>query len=67
MTNSWRECMIYQPSIRSSQNQATELVEAYNRELSNDGWQIIETKQISGRSVYAPQDHGERVQIFEEP
>lgn len=60
-------CETAHPVVRPSQDQVIELVEEYNKELSKDGWRIIEVKQISGRPIFAPQANGQCVQVFDEP
>lgn len=60
-------CETVHPIVRSNTDDARGLVAAYNRELSPDGWTIVEAKQISGNPVFAPQKLGARVQVFAEP
>lgn len=60
-------CETVHPAVRPAAEEAREIVSAYNRELRPDGWHLVESKQISGRPVYAPQKLGARVEIFEEP
>ena len=55
------------PVARPDPDEALELVAVYNRELSADGWSLVEAKQISGRPVFAPQQIGRRAEVFEEP
>jgi hypothetical protein len=60
-------CETVHPVVRLEVEDVTTLIEAYNQELAADGWSLVETKQISGRPVFAPQRIGQRVQVFEEP
>jgi hypothetical protein len=60
-------CETVHPVVRPDSETARELVTAYNSELAKDGWSLIETKQISGRPVFAPQKFGQRAQVFDEP
>jgi hypothetical protein len=60
-------CETIHPVVRPTVEEARKLAEAYNRELAADGWAIVETKQISGRPVFAPQKGGSRVEVFKEP
>jgi hypothetical protein len=60
-------CETIHPVVRPDTEQARELAKAYNKELSIDGWQLVEAKQISGKPVFAPMKLGARAEIFEEP
>lgn len=60
-------CETVHPAVRPTAETAREIVSAYNKELRTDGWQLVETKHISGRPVYAPQKFDGRAEIFDEP
>lgn len=60
-------CETVHPVVRPDVEEARNIVAAYNRELTADGWSLVEAKQISGRPVFAPQKIGQRAQVFEEP
>ena len=45
-------CETVHPVVRTDGNEAKTLVEAFNKELAGDGWQIVEVKQISSRPVF---------------
>lgn len=60
-------CETVHPVVRPDSDAARGLVTAYNDELAQDGWSLVEAKQISGRPVFAPQKVGQRAQVFEEP
>jgi hypothetical protein len=40
------------PAVRTSVNEARELVDTFNQQLAADGWALVETKQISGRPIF---------------
>ena len=46
---------------------AREMVHEYNIILKNDGWEIFERANISGRPVFGARKIGEIVTVFEEP
>lgn len=60
-------CETVHPVVRPDTQEAYELVTSYNNELSSDGWQLIEARQLSGKPVFVPQKIGDRTKIFEEP
>ena len=60
-------CETLHPVVRPHTEQARQLADAYNKELCADGWQVIETSEISGKPVFWPQEIGTRVEMFEEP
>jgi hypothetical protein len=60
-------CETVHPVVRPDPDDARTLVATYNRELAADGWNIVETKQISGRPVFAPEKFGYRAEVFTEP
>lgn len=60
-------CETVHPVVRQSMEEAGQLVQAYNQELKNDGWEILETKKISGKPVFEARKIGLRVVVFEEP
>jgi hypothetical protein len=46
-------CETVHPVIQKIDDEARALVDFYNRELAKDGWQLVKTKQISGRPVFS--------------
>lgn len=59
-------CETVHPVVRPDQEEAREIVEAYNRALAADGWSLVEVGQISSVPVFGPQKVG-RTAVFEEP
>lgn len=55
------------PVVRPDEEEASEMVAAYNRELEADGWRLIEGKQISGRAVFVAEKQGARAKVFDAP
>src|SRR6476660_710689 len=45
-------CETAHPIVRPETETALKLVEAYNAELRNDGWSIVEVKKISSKPVF---------------
>ena len=60
-------CEMVHPVVRPVAAQASIIVDIYNSELRRDGWQISESRQISGRPVFAAGRIGSRTEIFEDP
>jgi hypothetical protein len=60
-------CETVHPVVRPDTEEVDQIVTTYNKELAADGWMLVESRQISGKPVYAPQKAGQRVQVFEEP
>jgi hypothetical protein len=60
-------CEALHPVVRPTPDDARELAGGFNKELAADGWQIVETKKISGKPVFGARETGNRVEIFEEP
>ncbi len=60
-------CETVHPVVRPDSDAARELVAVYNKELAEDGWSLVEARQISGKPVYAAQKVGDRAQVFDEP
>lgn len=60
-------CETVHPVVRHDSDEAKALVEAFNEALANDGWEIVEVKQISGKPVFGARKAGARVEVFEEP
>jgi hypothetical protein len=60
-------CETVHPVVRPDPESAREVVGAYNRELSADGWTLVEAKYMSGKPIFAPQRIGGRLEVFEEP
>jgi len=60
-------CETVHPVVRPDAVEARDMAEAYSKELSADGWQIIEGRQISEHPIFvAGRIHG-RTDVFEEP
>lgn len=60
-------CETVHPVVRPDSDVARELVAAYNQQLAVDGWLLVESKQISGKPVFAAHKGGQRTEVFEEP
>lgn len=60
-------CETVHPVVRPDIETAREMVHEYNVNLKNDGWEIFEKANISGRPVFGARKIGERVTVFEEP
>lgn len=60
-------CETVHPVVRPDTEEARELVRAYNQALSQDGWELVEVQEISGKPVFAAREIGTRAEIFEEP
>lgn len=60
-------CETAHPVVRPAADEARRLVEIYNVELNNDGWEIFEQKKMSGKPLFAPRKLGTHITIFEEP
>jgi len=60
-------CETVHPVVRSDSSEADELVKAYNYHLEIDGWNLVESSQISGRPTFSAQRLAERLQLFDEP
>lgn len=60
-------CETVHPLVRPDSDAARALAEQLNSELRKDGWELFESKQLSGRPVYGARKLGGRVEIFEEP
>ncbi len=60
-------CEMVHPVVRPDIDEARALVEAFNRELANDGWEIVEVKRVSGMPVFGARRADARVEVFEEP
>lgn len=54
------------PIVRPYPDDARTLVEAYNKELVADSWELSVVKEVSGKPIFAPHKIG-RISIFEEP
>jgi len=54
------------PIVRPDEDEARELVDAYNQALAADGCRLVEAKSISGRPIFEPRS-ANRVVVFEEP
>lgn len=60
-------CETVRPAVRPDVEEARDLADAYNNELSSDGWSLVEGKHIAGKPVFVPQKLGQRMQILPEP
>ena len=60
-------CETIHPVVRPDSHEARRLASAYNKHLASDGWQLVETNQISGRPVFRPQKGDLREDVFPEP
>lgn len=60
-------CETVHPVVRPDSEQARVLVAGFNEHLVNDGWELYERRQISGRPVFGARQTGGRVEVFEEP
>jgi AbiJ N-terminal domain 3 len=60
-------CETVHPVVRPDADDARGLVAELNRMLANDGWELVEHKQISGRPVFAAHQIGGRIDVFDEP
>jgi hypothetical protein len=58
-------CETVHPAVRPDASSARALAAAYNAELAADGYSLVETKQISGRPVFAAQKSDHRLEVFE--
>lgn len=54
-------CETVHPEVRPDAATARKLAAEYNRELANDGYALVEIKQISGRPVFASERAGHEV------
>jgi hypothetical protein len=55
------------PVVRPDPSEANALAEVYNQELTADGWELAEVKEISGKPVFGARKKGARVAVFNEP
>ncbi len=60
-------CETVHPVVRPDVEEARDLADAYNNELSSDGWSLVKGKHIAGKPVFVPQKLGQRMQILPEP
>lgn len=60
-------CETVHPVVRPDEETAREMVEKYNAHLKNDGWELFEKAEISGRPVFGARKVGARISIIEEP
>ena len=60
-------CETVHPVVRPDTAQALALVAQYNGALAADGWQLLESSQISGKPVFAPGKGGARSEVFSAP
>lgn len=55
------------PVVRSDPEEARQLAEKFNSCLKNDGWELYEKAQLSGKPVFGAREIGKRVEVFQEP
>ncbi len=55
------------PVVRSDPSEVTKLVDAFNKHLKNDGWELFQKSEISGRAIFGAREIAKRVEIFDEP
>ena len=60
-------CESVHPVVRPEIKEVREIVDYYNSQLRNDGWEIFEKGVISGRPVFGARKIGGRTYIFDEP
>jgi hypothetical protein len=60
-------CETVHPLVRPYTEQAWQLVQLYNGELLRDGWEIVQTGEISGRPLFAARHAGAQPEVFQEP
>jgi len=60
-------CETVHPLVRPYTEDALRLVELYNRELRRDGWEIVQTGEISGRPLFSARHGAAQPEIFPEP
>lgn len=46
-------CEMLHPLVRPDSNEVVALVQLFNRNLTNDGWEIVKETEISGQPVFA--------------
>lgn len=51
-------CEMVHPIVRPDKNEALNLVEQFNDQLRQDGWQLVEEERIAGRPRYSAQPIG---------
>jgi hypothetical protein len=60
-------CETVHPVVRPNTEAALEMVNAYNKELAADNWQLVEIKKTSDRPVFGPQMKGQQLRVSDEP
>jgi hypothetical protein len=55
------------PIVRQDAGEQRDLVAVYNRSLAADGWNFVETGQMSGRPMFSPEQLSGRFEVFDEP
>ncbi len=60
-------CETVHPVVRPDGDEVKRIVGYYNYLLKNDGWELFEKADISGRPVFGARKIGGRIFIFEEP
>jgi hypothetical protein len=59
-------CEMINPIVRPDQSAVSELLAEFNSALAQDGWEIFESKRISGRPVFAARKIGGKAEVFTE-
>jgi hypothetical protein len=59
-------CETIHPAVRQDTEEAQKIVNLYNEQLRQDGWELFQKGEISGRPVFAARKISEPVEIFEE-
>lgn len=54
-------CLTVHPTARPDSEEALRLVAGYNEELGRDGWELFESRQLSGRPVFEARRAGTQV------
>jgi excisionase family DNA binding protein len=60
-------CETVHPVVRPSVGRALELVNIYNAQLRSDGWELVQSSEISGRPVFRARKTTQDVEIFAQP
>lgn len=60
-------CEILHPIVRSNENEVEIILNKANDLLKNDGWQLYERENISGRPIFDARQINGRIEVLEEP
>ena len=60
-------CETVHPAVRQNRIEADTLVDLYNEQLRQDGWEIAQITEISGRPVFGALSRNQEAEIFNEP